>query len=119
MLLFKPEHVPMILAQPPLKWQTRRIWKKVRVKVGSVHQARTRMLDKASTFAYLDIKRVWQERLRDISEDDARAEGYPDRGSYLLAFMRINRLSIIPEALRVWCVEFECVPADAAHRRAR
>ena len=106
MLLFKAEHVPMILSGR--KTQTRRLWPKgKRVNVGSVQQARTRMLDASSTFARLHVKRVWQERLGDISDADAQAEGYADAGGYLLAFCRINRVERQrASGLVVWCVEF-------------
>lgn len=36
MLLFRPEHVPMILSGR--KWQTRRLWPTPRVKVGSIQK---------------------------------------------------------------------------------
>lgn len=109
MLLFKEQHIPLILSGQ--KTQTRRLWPKgKRVNVGSIQQARTKMLDSKSTFAYLEIKRVWQEELNDISHADAQAEGYDTGGEYIQAFMKINRIppSKFDEALtmKLWCVEF-------------
>ena len=107
MLLFKQEHVAMILSGQ--KRQTRRLWPHgCRVKVGSIHQARTRMLDKSSTFAMLRIMQVWQEKLRNISMEDSLAEGYSTTIAYLEAFRRINKVSTETVLNTVvWAVEFE------------
>ena len=73
------------------KTQTRRLWANPRVKVGNVYQARTRMLDKSSTFALLRVKRVWKMwKLDDITPEDAWAEGYDSVGEFLAAFRAIN-----------------------------
>ena len=97
MILFRPEHVEPILSGT--KTQTRRIWKKPRAKVGSIHLAKTKMLSK-DYFARLRILAVYRETLGEISDEDARSEGYADRESYLAAFFRINR--IVPADHRVW-----------------
>jgi hypothetical protein len=96
MILFKPEHVGPILAGT--KTQTRRIWKKPRAKVGAIHLAKTEMLSK-EFFAKLEILAVYQERLIDISDDDAKAEGYAGADAYLEAFCRINHLKSVPDIL--------------------
>ena len=111
MILFKPEHVQLIL--DGFKTQTRRIWKRKRCNVGSFHLAKTKMLSK-EYFARLKILRVWQERLGNISLIDARSEGYHDEEAYYFAFFKINK--IYPKNydnwldMVVWCVEFEVVP---------
>ena len=102
MLLFKPEHVGPILAGT--KTQTRRIWKKHRAKVGSIHLAKTKMLSR-EYFAPLEILDVYQERLGDISEEDARAEGYAGAAAYLEAFRKINCLENLPDIM-VYVVKF-------------
>ena len=99
MILFRPEHVEPILAGR--KTQTRRIWKRSRCKVGSIHLAKTKMLSK-DYFARLKILAVYQEDLGDISEEDARAEGYDDSIEYLDAFFRINRIAEQDQAN--WCI---------------
>ncbi len=115
MLLFKPEHVPLILNGT--KTQTRRIWKRKRCNVGAVHLAKTMMLSK-DYFAKLKILRVWEERLGDISQADAIAEGYQDGNDYLNAFFTINKIGdtfhdrIIWLKGLVWCVEFELEAAE-------
>lgn len=105
MLLFKPEHINPILAGT--KTQTRRVWKRCRVKPGTIYGARTSY--NAVPFALLRVRRVWQERLLDITDDDARAEGYVSREAFLEVFRRINRLPEIPSDLTVWAIEFEVV----------
>ena len=107
MLLFKPEHIPLILSGR--KTQTRRLWPHgPRVKVGDAYQCRTKMLDKSSTFARVKVLRVWQERLNDISGADANAEGYASKHEYIVAFTWINRIDEEANPL-LWAVEFKLV----------
>lgn len=103
MILFKQEHVPLILSGA--KTQTRRTGS-LRWKVGALHQCRTRMLDVDSTFAVVRILGVGKEMLMDISEDDARAEGYDSAPDFLAAFVRINKMPVAQD-VGVWVVEFE------------
>ena len=105
MILFKPEHVDLILAGT--KTQTRRIWKKPRAKIGAIHLAKTKMISK-EFFARLEILAVYQEKLSDISDEDARAEGYKNSAAYFVAFCRINRLDYVPDEL-VYVVKFRVV----------
>ncbi|MCK9571192.1 ASCH domain-containing protein [Candidatus Pacearchaeota archaeon] len=106
MLLFKPEHVAPILAGT--KTQTRRIWARKHANVGAIHLAKTKMLSK-EYFAKLEILDVYQEDLLDISDEDAKAEGYLSRDEYLVAFCRINKLGLGDlDNLMVWVVRFRC-----------
>jgi hypothetical protein len=105
MILFKAQHVEPILAGR--KTQTRRRGK-LRWRVGSVQQCRRGF--HAEPFAHVRIVRRWQERLGDISEADARAEGYWDSEDYLAAFRAIhNGHADLDEV--VACYEFEVVQA--------
>ncbi len=109
MILFRQEHVEPILAGT--KTQTRRTWAKPRARVGSIHLAKTRMLS-TEFFARLEILAVYRERLGDISEEDAIAEGYPSRAEYLQAFARINRQTVGDDFFEqpVYVVRFRVVP---------
>jgi len=61
-------------------------------------------------FAMLEVIRVWQEAIGEVSEDDAGAEGYSGRGDFLAAFARINGDVSLDEV--VWCVEFTAAAAN-------
>jgi len=65
----------------------------------------------------LEILAVYQERLGDISEDDARAEGYPSRAEYFQAFARINRQRIGDDFFEqiIWVVRFQVVGWSAPY----
>lgn len=102
MILFKPEHVEPILRGQ--KTQTRRIGKR-RWKVGSIHQAKLNY--KPEFFASLQIKNIREEKLGDILEQDATAEGYKDATEYKDAFKRIY--GYWDDDLVVWVVEFQKV----------
>jgi hypothetical protein len=104
MLLFKQEHVEPILTGK--KTQTRRGWKKPRAKIGSVHLAKTKMLSK-EYFAKLEILDVKQERLGNITEADAQAEGGYTVDTFQQVWMLING-SWEPDKI-VYVVAFERV----------
>jgi hypothetical protein len=103
MLLFKSEHVPMILSGR--KCVTRRAWKKKRVLVGRIHQAKTGF-SRADHFADIRIKAVYQERLGDISDQHVQWEGYDSRADYFAALARINKRPVSENEV-FWVVEFE------------
>lgn len=103
MLLFKPEHVEPILEGR--KTQTRRIWKAPRVRVGAVHQAKTRLFG-GEPFALLRITARRQEHLMDITPADAVREGYRNVDDYWAAFMTINAKRIHDLDVMVWVVDF-------------
>jgi len=103
MILFKREHVPMILSGR--KTQTRRTGR-CRWKVGTIRQAKT-SYRKDSTFARIRILAIRQEPLGQISEADARAEGYNSVAEYQDVFRRIYG-SWDPD-MPVWVIDFELV----------
>jgi len=104
MILFKPEHVEPILRGE--KTQTRRIGR-CRWRPGSIHQAKTSLKKGSKPFALLRIVSVRQERLGDISEDDAKKEGYSSVEAYKEVFKRIY--GWWDENELVWVVDFEVV----------
>lgn len=75
---------------------------------GSTHQARTRLF--GEPFALLDVIRVWQEPIGEVSDEDGRAEGYAGRDDFLAVFTRIN--GDVPLDEVVWCVEFAASPVE-------
>lgn len=111
MILFKPEHIKPILDGQ--KTQTRRIWKKARVKKGSVHKAKTKLFSK-DYFALLKIKDVWKEEFHCLTDEDARKEGGYTREAYIRKFFEINpKLWELTDhgslPFNVWVVEFEVI----------
>jgi len=102
MILFKPEHVPMILNRE--KTQTRRFGKK-RWRVGAIHQCKTTLF--GEPFARVRIDAIRKERLGHISKQDANAEGYPDRASFFRVFEEIN--GPIHPIQPVWVLTFTLV----------
>ena len=104
MILFKTAHIKPVLSGR--KTQTRRIWKKPHVRVGSLHKAKTQMLSKGY-FALLRITGLRTEKLGDITEEDAKAEG----GHTVKEFQQVWR-DINGEwdpKIKVCVVEFEMV----------
>jgi len=118
-ITFDKRFVPLILSG--IKTQTRRIWRHgPKVKEGRIYQARVRRFD--PPFAMLKVKRVWRQKLGEMTNEEARAEGFVSRLDFVRAFIEINRLSyewaqtyegyyylIPPETfeMEVWAVEFE------------
>lgn len=86
MILFKPEHVPMILSGR--KIETRRDWKSWRARVGSVHKAKTEMMSR-NYFALIEVLERWEERLGDVSDESVHNEGYDSREDYEMKFREI------------------------------
>ena len=104
MILFKSVHVfPICIG---LKTQTRRTWKTARVKVGSVQLAKTQMISKAY-FARLKVLAVYQERLGDMTEQDAYDEGGYTLEGYKETFERIY--GFYDPDLLVYVVKFETI----------
>lgn len=108
MILFKPEHVEPILSGR--KTQTRRFWKTCRVKIGSVHQARTNMpwQDPSGLFAYIHMLDAEQQELAEMSQADVYAEGYDSLAEYMTALDFINN-RIVSLHERPFVVTFELV----------
>ena len=103
MILFTHEHVEMILAGQ--KTQTRRIWKKPRAVVGSVHQVKEKMFGPRLTEIY--IHAVHKEHLLDITGEDAYHEGGYSREEFLKKWFEINPKS--PSNPEIYAVTFELV----------
>lgn len=108
MLLFRPDHVEPIKRRK--KTQTRRTWARCRVKVGSIYQAKTSFKKGEQPFAYIKITGAHQEFLGQITDGDAKKEGYPHIPAYKKAFRSIYG-QWDPHQL-VWVVDFQVVTED-------
>jgi len=103
-LLFKPEHVEPILRG--IKTQTRRTWKKPRVKVGGIYKAKTKLFSK-EYFALIKVTGLRKERLGDITPEDAQAEGGYTVEEFKKVWQRI--IGEWDPEQEVWVVEFEVI----------
>ena len=108
-LLFKPEHVGLILSGR--KTQTRRVWKKSRAKVGAVHKAKTALFS-PDHFALIRITGLRRERLGDITLEDVRREGYDTLEEFKEVWIRINKSW--NQELEVYVVSFELAGVAAS-----
>ena len=103
MILFKKHFIFPILTG--LKTQTRRTWKRPQAKAGAIHKAKTDY--SLRYFAELRILKVSQERLGDITEQDAQKEGGYTLESYKAEFKRVY--GFWDDDLQVYVVDFETV----------
>ena len=103
MILFKKHFIFPILTG--LKTQTRRTWKRPQAKAGAIHKAKTDY--SPCYFAELHILKVSQERLGDITEQDAQKEGGYNLESYKAEFKRVY--GFWDADLEVYVVDFETV----------
>jgi hypothetical protein len=85
MLLFKRMFVEDVLSGR--KTQTRRLHRSLR-KVGSIQDCRCNFT--GSPFCKVLITRVFQQMLCDISEVDARKEGFKSRSEFFEAFKQFG-----------------------------
>ena len=107
MILFKPDSKRKILAGE--KWQTRKLWARSRAKEGSAHLFYLRPpMTGERPFARALITRVRRQRLGDVTEEEARAEGHESVVAFLEGFRAINgrKLTGDLKQVEVYAVEF-------------
>jgi hypothetical protein len=103
-MLFKPEHLQMILAGT--KTATRRIWKKPMVKVGNIYKAKLKMLSR-DYFAKIKVTKMFKQELGEMTDEDARKEGYKNIMAFHEIWIKIN--GAWQDNLLVDVIEFEVV----------
>ena len=101
-MLFKSYLIDLILQGK--KTQTRRRGAQ-RYKPGHVYRCQRHYYDK--TGPRIRIKRVWQQMLGDMTEEEARAEGFDTKVGFADAWYDINGVYRASE--EVWAYEFELV----------
>lgn len=104
MMLFKKEHIPMILQGK--KTATRRVWKRPQVKIGNIYKCKTSMLSR-EYFAKVKVKEVYREALYFMTDFDARKEGYNSIEEFVEIWKKIN--GDWNPNLIVYVIEFEVV----------
>lgn len=109
MMLFKPEHVPMILSGK--KTATRRNWIRPLAKVGNIYKCKTKMFDK-KYFAKIKVTRIFRQSLGDMQNSDYIKEGYDNKKQFVAIWNKIN--GDWDPYLIVTVIEFDVVcPEDA------
>ena len=86
-MLFKLEHKEMILKGT--KTATRRDWKKPMVKVGGIYKCKLKMLSK-EYFALIKVTKFYKQRLGDMTNKDAKKEGYNSLREFYNIWIQIN-----------------------------
>jgi hypothetical protein len=88
-MLFKPEHIKMILEGT--KTATRRNWKKrmVMVRVGGIYKVKTKMLSKEYACT-IRVLKLYKQRLGDMEHEDAVKEGYKNTHDFCRMWIKIN-----------------------------
>jgi hypothetical protein len=94
MVLFKAEHIPMVLQHQ--KTQTRRIHKR-EWKIGKIYPFSDKLFGKPK--GHILITRKWRERLGDISAEDIRKEGYNSLEEYQKVWERIFKMPWNPDLI--------------------
>ncbi len=88
-MLFKPEHVDMILKGK--KTATRRNWKRPMAKVGGIYKCKTKLFSK-DYFALIRVTKLYKQQIIDMSFDDVKKEGYETIEEFEEVFKRVNKI---------------------------
>ena len=71
-LIFTERNIELILQGK--KTQTRRIWKRIKVKKGGIYKIRRHIFSKKH-YGLIQVTNIRKEKLGDITEEDAKKEG--------------------------------------------
>ena len=114
MLLFKEWHIEPILKGT--KTETRRQWKKCRVKVGSIHKCKTEIFTK-KYFARVKILKTFQQKLRCMVMEDYSHEGGYTKEEFIDGWRAIN--GIYDKEETVWVVKFERIKDASENNKGK
>jgi hypothetical protein len=108
MIFFKGPSVVRILRGE--KTQARKLWDRPRAKEGAEHLVYRRPpMTGEKPFAKLLITRVWKQKLGDMTEAEARAEGWPDKAAFLEQFTEGRRFKVPLDQVEVYALEFRVI----------
>ena len=118
MILFREPSAQLILRGE--KSQARKLWARARAKEGAEHFLYRRPpMTGEKPFARILVTRVWKQRIGEMTDDEARAEGWPDTASWVSQFIEGKKLDRPIDQVEVYALEFEVIerfeePAPAA-----
>lgn len=99
-MIFQSEHIEV--SKIGLKTQTRRRWDKKRAIIGHYEPVMRGYRDKHNpNDGYILITGTYKQRLGDISEEEARAEGGYTRAEFIRVWIRINGIWRADEVVTV------------------
>jgi len=105
-MLFKPYLVTEILEGR--KTATRRLWPRPMAKVGGTYPIQERMFQKkVDCPGFILCTKLYKQYLYEMTEDDARAEGFATFDDFVKGWIKINK-SFNP-FLEPYVIEFELV----------
>lgn len=113
MVLFTDYSAAYIIAKR--KWQTRRLWKKPRVRAGGKYYCQLN-LRKESRFATIRVISIEEWDGKTISKEDAIAEGYDTPEDFMEVYRELNAHNWEDETRTHYAIEFEvleilpCIP---------
>lgn len=103
-MIFTKDHLQLIIEGK--KWQTRRLGN-CRWRIGSIHSIRTSRFEKGQNF--VEILDVTRERLSDIDDQDAEAEGGYTPGQFVDGFCEMHEKRSCNSDTFVWVVSFRYI----------
>ncbi len=108
MILFKEPSVQLILRGE--KSQARKLWARARAKEGAEHLLYRRPpMTGEKPFARILVTRVWKQRIGDMTPEEARAEGWPDKASWIEQFSAGRKFDGPIEDVEVYALEFTVI----------
>lgn len=106
-MLFKPEHIRMILEGK--KTATRRLWKRWAVKVEGVYPVQTQMFQtKEECDVFIRVTDRYKQELGEMTEEDAKKEGGYTLDEFKERWEEITGQEFDPEQV-AYVIEFEKV----------
>lgn len=102
-MLFKNYHIPMIKSR--IKTETRRNWKRKMAKVGGTYPIQTKMFQPKTECEKLRVTYMFQQKLGDMNQRDAKKEGNYTIDQFIETFEIIN--GSWNDDLIVWVIGFD------------
>lgn len=108
MILFKEPSVQLILRGE--KSQARKLWARARAKEEAEHLLYRRPpMTGEKPFTKILVTRVWKQRIGDMTQEEALAEGWPDTDAWIEQFSEGRKFDRPVDEVEVYALEFEVI----------